>query len=355
MGSVALDAIWKRNLAGRIAALLACVCLPLLAVGFGLAVGWVDHVLPALGSARSVTLAWLGMAVALVVTLAALGITTAAILVTRRVRRTLDMLRHAADCLGRGHLAYRLPIEETDGLDDVARVFNSMAAGLEARYCSLEERATRDSLTDLFNHREFHRLLDEETERAQRYGRPLCVLLIDVDDFKRVNDRFGHPVGDRVLRLLANTLREATRRVDVVARPGGDEFAILLPETSSAGGQVIAHRLTQAVAEHPFWLPDGGALHIEISLGLAFFPEDASTAEALVEVADRRLYAAKHGNAHGLTVERIALPGRAVGRSWSGTIHRSAVWGAAPETRVVAGAPSILSGFEMEMPRPCES
>jgi len=153
--------------------------------------------------------------------------------------------------------------------------------------------ASTDGLTEVYNHRTFQERLSQEIARADRYNRPLSVLMIDVDHFKVYNDTYGHPQGDIVLQDLARLLREMSRTSDTVARYGGEEFAIILPETDSVGAQKISQRLCEQVERYPFPGKDlmpGGAL--TISIGVATHAS-AGSKDALLQAADTALYTAK--------------------------------------------------------------
>jgi two-component system cell cycle response regulator len=153
--------------------------------------------------------------------------------------------------------------------------------------------ASTDGLTGVYNQRTFQERLSQEIARADRYSRPLSVLMIDVDHFKVYNDTYGHPQGDIVLQDLARLLQEMSRTSDTVARYGGEEFAIILPETDSVGAQKISQRLCEQVERYPFpgqELMPGGTL--TISIGVATYAS-ASSKEALLQAADTALYTAK--------------------------------------------------------------
>lgn len=157
-----------------------------------------------------------------------------------------------------------------------------------------KELSQADGLTGLYNHRTFHELLDSEFSRSQRYARPLSLLMLDIDNFKVFNDHNGHPSGDITLKEVAWILRKKTRRCDFVCRYGGEEFAVIVPETEKAEAGYLAQRLRMTVEETEFEgaevMPHG---RLTISIGLATFPTDARTKEELVEKADRALYRAK--------------------------------------------------------------
>ncbi len=163
----------------------------------------------------------------------------------------------------------------------------------------LRDLAYRDSLTDLYNHRFFQEELAREVERAQRYGQPLSVLMLDVDRFKEVNDTYGHMMGDTLLSYVAQALASRLRSSDVAARYGGDEFAVILPETDETQAIAVAEKLGKAVSADRRW--QGALLEnlgVGISFGVATFPGDGRTADDLLGAADRRLYGAKRRRQH---------------------------------------------------------
>ncbi len=164
------------------------------------------------------------------------------------------------------------------------------SAQLERAFARLEQESHEDGLTGVFNRRHFDRELVELLARSDPQ-QPLALALIDVDDFKAINDRLGHLVGDDVLRALAQVLATGCRRSDVVARFGGEEFALLLPAAGLAAGQTLLDQLRAAVAGHDWHALQPG-LRVTVSVGVACSTE-AQTAESLIAAADRRLYAAK--------------------------------------------------------------
>lgn len=156
----------------------------------------------------------------------------------------------------------------------------------------VERQAVTDGLTELANRRQFEQALAGEISRAERFGGTLALILADLDDFKQVNDRYGHQAGDEVLRRFAVVLRETVRDVDLPARYGGEEFAVLLPQTDLAGAERLAERLRQSVAERPMTKRPGALVAVTASFGVAAFPE-AATPAALFAAADEALYRAK--------------------------------------------------------------
>jgi diguanylate cyclase (GGDEF)-like protein len=161
-------------------------------------------------------------------------------------------------------------------------------------YETTRQMSVRDSLTEAFNHRYFQETLSRELARHERSGQPLTLVMLDIDDFKKINDRWGHPVGDFVLRGLVEELTRGVREMDTVARYGGEEFALIFPETTPAKAWGVADRLRNCVASRLFVAPQlDHALAVTISLGLSTFPEDAVTKRDLIERADQALYQAK--------------------------------------------------------------
>ena len=185
---------------------------------------------------------------------------------------------------------------------EVARTMaNEAAMALEnARlYEDARKRADRDPLTGFFNHRYLHERMGEEVVRAQRNKRPLSVMMIDLDDFKLVNDTFGHLFGDRVLTWAAELIRATLRASDVPARYGGDEFAVILPETDAEEATHAVRRILEAFRDQPFVGEQRGPVPIAASIGTATFPADGRTATELIASADEALYQVKRDGRHG--------------------------------------------------------
>ena len=160
-----------------------------------------------------------------------------------------------------------------------------------------------DGLTELYNYTFFQQLLKTEVERAGRYGHQLSLLMIDIDNFKGYNDDYGHPAGDEALRKLARVMSRAVRGCDFIARYGGDEFVVVLPETDQSEAKTIGERLRTLVSKTKFdGAQEGGESIITVSVGLATYPRDAQTREDLVKRADQALYKAKSKNRNNLCV-----------------------------------------------------
>ncbi|RME24721.1 MAG: sensor domain-containing diguanylate cyclase [Deltaproteobacteria bacterium] len=171
------------------------------------------------------------------------------------------------------------------------------------QYEKLERMATTDALTGLLNRRRFFEILDEETAKALRYERPLGLIMCDVDHFKSINDTYGHPMGDEVLKRVARVLGQEARATDRVCRIGGEEFAVVLPETDYTGAAHLAERFRQEIAAQRF-THEGKEFSVTLSLGICVLPEHATHKEQLVQRADLALYQAKHGGRNRVVVYR---------------------------------------------------
>lgn len=198
--------------------------------------------------------------------------------------------------LGTFAIYHREPCAPT--LEDLIRIENAAnLASIAIEHArvqeDLEHQARTDYLTGLANRRHFWEQAEAEVTRCLRYHNPLSLLMLDVDHFKRINDRWGHKVGDLVLQSLADTCRAALRDVDLPGRLGGEEFAVLLPETSGDQALEVAERLRRAMAETPLRLGDGELIRYTVSFGVGTLAGGINNLELLFSQADRALYQAK--------------------------------------------------------------
>ena len=158
--------------------------------------------------------------------------------------------------------------------------------------------STIDSLTGLFNRTFFFAAVDREIARSARSGRGFCLLMMDLDELKTINDRYGHFEGDRILRGVGEVIRDGVRRIDIAARYGGDEFVVLLPETDPTGAYVLAEKIRLGVAQ---LVLHGSDARTTMSVGVVAYPQDGQTADELMITADQAMYASKRGGKNRVT------------------------------------------------------
>jgi diguanylate cyclase (GGDEF)-like protein len=169
-----------------------------------------------------------------------------------------------------------------------------------------EALSVTDDLTRLYNSRYLNLVLRRETKRASRSGRPLSLLFIDLDGFKSINDTHGHLFGSRALVEAAAVIRQSARETDVVARFGGDEFALVLPDTGGEGAYAVGERIRERIAAFKFLVGDGLDIHLTASLGVATLPDAAASVEELVQAADMAMYHVKESGKNGIHVAPAA-------------------------------------------------
>ena len=200
--------------------------------------------------------------------------------VMREITADMDLTRR---------VNYKIPLLELQHLVDY---FNGLLKTVHEYNAQLEELSTHDPLTGLYNRRKFEDFLRYEIIRSVRHKRSFSLIMVDLDNFKYINDTFGHPIGDLVLKELTALLADGLRRGDVLTRLGGDEFAIMLPETEAANGLQVAHKLHQSLTNKEFELPVG-KIRCTASFSLVSYPEDGKTEAELYTAMDVVLYKAK--------------------------------------------------------------
>ena len=206
------------------------------------------------------------------------------------------------------------------GRDDAERVGSLVGQGAVAienarLHRLIQKQAKTDPLTQLLNRREFEEQLSREVERAQRFGTPVGLVVLDLDDFKLINDRFGHLAGDIVLKAAAGAIRQCTREIDQPARWGGEEFAVILPHTGMDGAARLAERLRQAIAERLIDTPDGRSVRVTASFGVAALPGSGTTQVELTAAADDAVYRSKRAGKNRVSLadasegDEVQVPG----------------------------------------------
>ncbi len=206
--------------------------------------------------------------------------------------KPLQQLARGAAEVSKGNYTVQLPLRRTDELGEVAQAFNTMAVNLKENFDKVSDMANRDGLTGLYNSRFFREALGRELDRVKRTNRPFCVLLMDGDKFKRINDRYGHPTGDLVLQHISKLAGSVLRGYDTLARYGGEEFIAMLPDTTGSQALLMAERLRQGIENKPLVVENSTIIRLTISVGVAQARAPYEVKE-LISQADQALYRAK--------------------------------------------------------------
>jgi diguanylate cyclase (GGDEF)-like protein len=211
-----------------------------------------------------------------------------------------QILQEANAELGKINLSYELVVLE---LKEAKEKAERLTIEVQKANSQLKELVTRDGLTGLYNHLHFQETLEHEVERASRYGAPLSLIMLDIDFFKKINDTYGHPSGDLVLKNIGKVISQAVRSSDLVARYGGEEFAVILPETGLSGLKVFAERLRRSIEKATIQIGEK-QLRVTVSAGGASYePGGADMGkQMLIDAADKALYCSKHNGRNRVTV-----------------------------------------------------
>jgi diguanylate cyclase (GGDEF)-like protein len=216
---------------------------------------------------------------------------------TARAQSHLAAKKHQLDVAERAAARERKQSEETSMLLQEMVSLNSenelLVERLKVQSAILEQQATEDPLTKIWNRRYFDEQLARELARSGRFERPISIGLADIDNFKQINDRFSHQIGDAVLQTVATLLRFGVRETDVIARYGGEEFALLFPEADRNAAVLLAERLRMKVERFP-WSAIAPELTVTLSIGM-YTGDGSESASRLLTAADAQLYVAKHG------------------------------------------------------------
>jgi len=208
------------------------------------------------------------------------------------IRPVLDIAQ-TTSLLAKGNFTEKTTVHSHDELGMLAHNINEMAASLDHMYSELNDQARTDQLTGILNRLSMEEILQHELASALRNSHALSVAVFDLDHFKTVNDRYGHPVGDKVLQAVVDIVLQNIRRCDYFFRYGGEEFLLLFPHTDTEVAAKVLERCRKAIAAQSLRI-DSFKIPITASFGLAGYPEDGAETEALIHKADEALYAAKH-------------------------------------------------------------
>jgi diguanylate cyclase (GGDEF)-like protein len=237
-----------------------------------------------------------------------------AFLISRYITRSIAKLTHGVQQVAKQNFAVKVDIQSRNEIGQLASTFNQMVDELnshrqhiERQQKKLELLAQTDALTGLNNHRHFMDQLAREVQRSIRYKSPLSVMILDLDDFKRVNDTYGHLVGDRVLITLAGLIKQHVRSTDITARYGGDEFCVALPNTTARGARALAKKIREGIMEYEFVSDAETPFHITCSIGLAQFHRNMKNSMVILKFADQALYRAKSGGRNQVKEKKLRV------------------------------------------------
>jgi diguanylate cyclase (GGDEF)-like protein/putative nucleotidyltransferase with HDIG domain len=246
----------------------------------------------------------------------------AGLVVAQRLVQPVRQLTAATARLQQGDFDTRIEVKREDEIGRLAQAFNTMGQELKTRDARLAETfnevkrlSETDALTGLLNHRMITEQIGRELARVQRYGGRFGLMIVDLDNFKLLNDTYGHPVGDEALRRISRLLIEQTREVDSLGRCGGDEFMLVLPECGPLELAGAAEKLQSVLAATAFEAPDGSLVPIKMSLGVACYPDDGHDANTLIALADANLYLSKSrggGTITGAQIDNASTDDRTV-------------------------------------------
>jgi len=215
------------------------------------------------------------------------------LVINRSILEPLKALGEVVQRIGDGDYSGTVVRPTQDEVGQLSRTFNRMAKSIDSYNAQLHELAIHDRLTKVLNRHEFHKRLEAQIEETAQSRASFSLLMLDIDHFKKVNDKYGHMIGDKALTEIAAVLRESVRSIDIVARYGGEEFVVILPGATRENTFEAAERIRRLIEEHEIEINVGQTIRVTISIGVARHPNDARTGDELVKKADQALYRAK--------------------------------------------------------------
>ncbi|OHB95208.1 MAG: hypothetical protein A3I59_04145 [Planctomycetes bacterium RIFCSPLOWO2_02_FULL_50_16] len=229
-----------------------------------------------------------------------IGLVVVSIFVSRRVSEPILSLTQTAKKIAAGNLKERSSIKSQDELGELAESLNTMVESIQREHAELEEAnkklaatAIRDGLTGLYNHYRFQEMLDSEYRRAKRYDLPLCLIMMDIDNFKLINDTYGHPFGDFILKEITHIINDSIRDTDIASRYGGEEFTVILPNATLDGAFAVAEKLRHTAADYVFSQADN-TTRLTLTIGISSLAEEEiKTKDDMVKHADEAMYEGK--------------------------------------------------------------
>jgi diguanylate cyclase (GGDEF)-like protein len=234
-----------------------------------------------------------------------------AFLISRYITRSIAKLTHGVRQVANRNFTVKVDINSRNEIGELAHTFNQMVDELNTHRKDLEEKqkelellARTDALTGLNNHRHFMDQLSREIKQASRIKSPLSVMILDLDNFKHINDTYGHLIGDRVISTIAELIRKHVRSTDIAARYGGDEFCVALPNTTAPGARGLAKKLREEIAGVVFSADGDGVFHVTCSIGMAQFRKGTKDSLMILKYADQALYKAKSGGRNQVKEKR---------------------------------------------------
>ncbi len=220
----------------------------------------------------------------------------------RRVSGPIHRLAAQAQQISKGNYGQTMAAEGPEEIRTLVRGFNQMSLALRDSYEEMSKLANTDGLTGLYNHRYTQEALAQAMEQAKQTDDPLAVIMMDIDNFRLFNETYGHAAGDRVLKLVADTIGAMSRKGDIVGRYGGDKFVLIAPRTNRRRAKVVAERIRRRLSEQGVHMDGGQRLPLRLSMGIAVCPQDSTNRDELLAYADASLFESKRAGGDAVTL-----------------------------------------------------